>query len=379
MTSKALFTALLALALAGCGGASQPAPSPASSPAAAAKPPASAAVSAKPASGDAGTAKAALDEVYQKAKAEGQVNWYSSSADSIAAPLVEAFQKTYPGVKIERTVKPAPQVMTDVQVQQAAKKVTIDVAQSADLNIIDTLSGKLPMPVDWAKIGVAPDRIFEGQLVNYLDSPFLWIYNKEKVPADQVPKTWDDYVNPRWQGKLALDGRGTFLATFIAAPEIGGADKGLDLAKKLADLKPIYQASFTAIEPIVISGEAVIGNDALSNVLAAQKKGAPIDIVPVSPVYTQRSPAYVPAGAPHPAAAQLLIAWLASPEGQQVVASTGYGAALSCTGPDQQGPAAQAMCTRGMKSAMFTQMSHFQQLADYLTQVQKNLGTYTGK
>jgi iron(III) transport system substrate-binding protein len=349
--------------LAACGGAAQPAP--ASKGAAAAN----ASLSGK----------AAIDALYQQAKGEGTVSWYSSSADSIANPVVEAFEKTYPGVKVERTQKPAPQVMTDVQVQQAAKKVTIDVAQAADLNIADTLSGKMAMSVDWARLGIAADRIFDGTLVNYQDSPFISIYNKEKVPADQVPKQWDDLLDPRWQGKLALDGRGTFLAPYLVVPELGGSAKGLELATGLAAQKPIYQASFTAIEPIVISGQALIGNDALSNVIAAFKKNAPIDIVPISPVYVQRSPAYVPAGAPHPSAGQLLISWLASADGQAVIGAAGYGAAGSCSGADQQTPAAQAMCTRGMKSANFSQLSQFQQLADYLTQVQKNLGTYTGK
>ncbi len=356
---------LLAGALAGCGGsAAQPAGSAAS--------PAAAASSAQ-------TPQQAVQALYQAAKGEGQVNWYPSSADAIMAPMVQAFEKAYPGVKVERTVKPAPQVMTDVQVQQAARKVAIDVAQSADLNLTETLSGKLPMQVDWLKLGVPKERVFEGVLVNYLDAPFIFSYNTEKVPADQVPKSWDDLVNPRWQGRMALDGRGTFLAAFIAAPEAGGAAKGLDLARKLADLKPIYQASFTQIEPIVISGQALLGNDSLSSTLAAHKKGAPIDVVPLSPVYVQRSPAYVPNGAPHPNAAQLLITWLASPEGQAAAATTGFGAAINCTGQEAEGTAAQAMCARHMQSAMFGQLSQFQQLADYLTQVQTAFGTYTGK
>jgi iron(III) transport system substrate-binding protein len=346
-----------------CGGAAPPAASKA----------------AAPASGQAASPATALDALYQQAKTEGQVNWNSSSAEAIVAQTIQAFEKKYPGVKINYTAKPAPQVLTDVQVQQAAHKVEIDVAQSADLNITDTLAGHLPAAVDWAKLGVPADRVFEGTLVNYTDAPFIFVYNKDKVPADQAPKTWDDLINPRWQGNMVLDGRGTFLASFIAAPETGGASKGLDLAKKLEAQKPLYQTSFTVIEPMVISGQALVGNDSLSNALAALKKGAPIDIVPISPVYTQRSPAYVPAGAPHMAAAQLLVAWLASPEGQTMVAAQGAGAATTCSDAELQLPAAQAMCSRHMRPAFFKSLDQFQQLSDYLTQVQKTFGTYTGK
>src|SRR5262249_55218844 len=110
------------------------------------------------------------------------------------------------------------------------------------------------------------------------------------------------------------------------------------------------------------------------------KKNAPLDVVPISPIYVQRSPAYVPNGAPHPNAAQLLISWLVTPQGQMMIAQQGSGTAISCSAQEQQlSPAAQAMCSRNMKSAFFSSIDQFKQLSDYLTQVQKTFGTYTGK
>src|SRR5579884_3736432 len=292
---------LAGLLLTACGGSAAPSAAPSSASAAAkpvsasaapasAKPAASQAApaSAKPSgaasasasgSGVAVAGNAALQAVYQAAKAEGQVNWNSSSAENIVANTIAAFEKAYPGVKVNYTAKPAPQVLNDVQVQQAAKHVEIDVAQSADLNIVETLDHNVAASADWAKLGVPAERIFQNLLVNYTDSPFIFVYNKDKVAAADVPKTWDDLINPRWNGQMVLDGRGTFLASFIAAPEAGGPSKGLDLAKKLESQKPLYQTSFTVIEPMIISGQAMIGNDSLSNYLAAQKKNAPIDVV----------------------------------------------------------------------------------------------------
>src|SRR5205814_4412358 len=57
-------------------------------------------------------------------------------------------------------------------------------------------------------------------------------YNPRLVPAEQVPRTWDDLLKPAWQGKkMGLDLRPTALAALVPA---WGMDRTLDYARKLA-------------------------------------------------------------------------------------------------------------------------------------------------
>src|SRR5581483_919088 len=338
--------------------------------------PASTAAGASAAVGSGGAA--ANDALYQKAKAEGQVVWNSATAEDIFAPVIQSFETTYPGVKVAfATVKPG-DITTNVRVQQAAHKVSIDVAQSGELDFSAILNEHLPdESIDWTKLGVPANQVAEKAFMAYSSTPTAWIYNTQKVTGADIPKSWDDVLDPKWQGKIAVDGRGTFMGVFAAIPELG-QDKGLEFARKLAAQKPLFQSSQSAVEPMVISGQVLIGTDVVSSFLAAQKKGAPIEIAPISPIHASASFAYVPNGAPHPNAAQLLVSWLGSPAGQAELDKAGYSALGSCS-DSKQSTLTAALCSRNLDWSHMTQRQQFDDMAPYLQKVQQAFGTYSGK
>ncbi len=311
----------------------------------------------------------------EKAQQEKEVVWYSADADDVSGPVIQAFQKTYPGIKVSHTNEKQQTMFSEIQVQQAAKRVSIDVASTAN-DVADTIANHMPASVDWAKLGVPADRILQD-VVEVSGNNVVIIYNTQKVAAGDAPKSWEELLDPRWQGKMAVDGRGSWMPMYLASPELGGREKGLEYARKLAAQKPLYQANNSSIEPIVISGQVPIGTDVLTNFLTASKKSPPIEIAPVSPVYEATTFAYVPAGAPHMAAAQLLVSWLGSPDGQTSLAAAGSGSLGACDAT-QQSAATKALCSRHIKFVKFSQLSQFQEIAAYQKQVQQILGTFTG-
>ena len=319
---------------------------------------------------------ASLDSLYQQAKAEGQLSFYSSSPDAVALPLVQAFEKQYPGIKVDRVQKAGGDLTNDVRVQQAAHHVEVDVAHASDVDVANVVNDHMPTTIDWVKLGVPADRVLDNQFVHYQESPTMWVYNTKQVQPAGAPKSWDDLLDPKWTGKEAVDGRASPMGVFLSAPELGGPSKGLEYAKKVPAIKPLFQASGNTAESAVTSGEAWVGTVQLSSMLAAQKKGAPLAIAPVSPVLAISTQAYVPQGAPHMAAAQLFVVWLASPGGQAALEAVGYGSEAGCGG---QGEAARALCSAGVQVTRLAQMSQYMQLADFLKQVQQAYGTYVGK
>jgi iron(III) transport system substrate-binding protein len=350
-------TLLFASVLSACGGAAPQAASAAAKPAGQ--------VSAAP-----------LQALYEKAKVEGQVAWYGSLQDTLVKPLVQGFEAQYPGVKVDLTQNASTVIFTRIQVEQAAHKLSIDVADAAESNIGQALEGNLADSIDWAKLGVPADRILQGSLVTTRYQPHVIIYNTQQVKQADAPKTWDDLVAPRWQGKMAMDNRGSSLAAFLASPELG-FDKGLEYARKIAALKPLYQPSNTAMEQLVVSGQTQVGGDILANALAAQKKGAPIEIAPVSPQSSTSTTQFVVAGAPHPAAAQLLIAWLTSPAAQDIWEAAALGSPNVNCAVQQLSLPAQALCSRQIREIALTTLDQFRQLDEFQTQVAKIFGTDT--
>ena len=102
-----------------------------------------------------------------------------------------------------------------------------------------------------------------------------------------------------------------------------------------------------------------------------------MDVAPISPIHSIVNPAFVVANAPHPAAAQLLIAWLGSPAGQAVVNNISVSVMEPCD-VTPRSAAAELLCTKHIEWKTLTNLSQFQQMGDYGKQVQQILGTYTG-
>ena len=95
--------------------------------------------------------------------------------------------------------------------------------------------------------------------------PMIIFYNKELVPEDKVPKTWDDLLDPQWKGKIAFADPAksgsayTQLCTMILSH--GGPDGGgWDFVQKFyANLDGKVQSSSGNAHKLVADGEYAIG------------------------------------------------------------------------------------------------------------------------
>ena len=93
-----------------------------------------------------------------------------------------------------------------------------------------TLPFYSPVLDDYPKIYLDP----KGHLAPTRLSYFSIAYNTKMVPADKVPKTYDDLLDPQWKGKMAWPyantGRYLFL---ISLRQAWGEEKAMAYFKKL--------------------------------------------------------------------------------------------------------------------------------------------------
>ena len=162
--------------------------------------------------------------------------------------------------------------------------------------------------------------IFEKK---YLDPERYWVpmlhlvltfvYNTTEVK--EPPKTWQDLLQPRWKGKLAVeDTDEAWLITFYKA---WGEAKAKDYFTRLGkqDLKIVHAHS--VLGQMLISGEvAATPTQYLHQAIADKKSGAPIDFVIMDPMVDSPSGIGLLKNAPHPHAAMLYIDFVTSKEGQ---------------------------------------------------------------
>ena len=155
-------------------------------------------------------------------------------------------------------------------------------------------------------------------------SVYVPAYNTKKVKKSELPKSWNDFFDPKWKGKLvnAHPSYSGFVSVGMAALV---KKFGWEFYDKLAAQKPRIVQSVVDTTTYVVRGEALMAvGSAGYNTFGAIKKGEPIAyIFPTEGVPFIASAQAIFAKAPHPNAAKVFSDWLFSKESQQILADNG--------------------------------------------------------
>lgn len=316
-----------------------------------------------------------LDELYQAAKAEGQVVWFAPKPEAQMQPAIDAFKKKYPGIDVKYTNKKAPDLVTQLNVEQAAERVTFDVSNAGGLTVLP--SQPMAARVDWAAYQVPGDQIFAHDFVYVWAVPKVWAYNTNAIDAHAAPAGWDALLESQWNnGRISVESRGSFMTVWLLDQRLGDA-AGLDYAARLAEQAPHYTENTTQAHTLIVSGQTPVGTDLINLVLEDRAKGAPVAVAPVSPTNANKAYLFVPDGAPHPAAGRLLTAFLASPEGQAALVDT-YNSVIptstDCTDADTN-PVIGALCDAGVEWYSETDINQYKEFSEFFPKVEDALGT----
>jgi iron(III) transport system substrate-binding protein len=266
-----------------------------------------------------------MADVCKAAAQEGQLVSWNSEDPEAYEKIFEEFAKSYPGIKLTSVeVRPDDLVQKLVTESAAGHPSGVDAISITMDKAGPLLDDKLiDSGIDYAKMGVDPKYIADGNVVRTERIAIGLAYNTDEVQESDLPNTWDDLVNPKWEGKVVVDPRGDPLQLLAVA---WGQDKTLDFINKLrATVKPQVIQGVTASLLTVASGENKISTNGRSAETAEQQsKGAPVkikylDIIPAADYYTA-----VPTGAPHPNAGACWAAWLNSDAGRKAKAQYAF-------------------------------------------------------
>jgi iron(III) transport system substrate-binding protein len=266
---------------------------------------------------------APIDELIAAAKKEGAIEFYGPSTltPQGAQALGEAFNKKY-GLNIALKFSPSGNMIADVSkvVGMAATGVPPD----WDLMVVtDAHHGllwlrKLHEPYDYRKLGVDPKVIhYDNGAISFANQIVLPAYNKKILPAKDVPKKWEDLLDPKWKGgKLGVTVATHHLARLATA---WGEEKTTKFVKALAKQEPSLGRLGEIYNRLQLGEVLVAVTLTDSYIYTAKKAGAPI--VHAEAVQPVISPAYhagVLKGARHPNVAHLFTVFLTAPEAQKI-------------------------------------------------------------
>jgi len=253
-----------------------------------------------------------------KAKAEGQVVFYSTMGIDTVRPVTLAFEKKFPFLKVEVLRLNSERVFNRVMVEHQTGKVHADVV---NLSVMPLLKGKQllaryqspEMKAFPAKFR-DPDDTWTGLVGNYA----VIGYNTRLVPEAVAPKDWFDLTQPRWKGKMALDVED--YDWFGAMLEYLGPEKGQRLMQGLAKQEIGWRKGHSLLAQLVAAGEFSASLLYAHRTQLTKDRGAPIDWVKTSkPIVVSVNAVAVLEKAQRPNAARLLVDFLISEVGQKLL------------------------------------------------------------
>ena len=268
------------------------------------------------------------DEIVEKAKKQGKLRVTTGMLGSVKV-TTEAFRKKYPFIDFQDAVT----IRSADNYRQYFLEIKAGITKDWDVLRVDTDDYSEWLSHIWkidlmgmAEHGVfaVPPKMIDPRsrgIIAVLSSFQVTAYNKNLIPANQVPKTWEDMLKPEFKGKkFAVDIRSQELAALVP---VWGLEKVLDFARKIAAQQPIWVRGGTREIVSVASGEIplFLGPN-YSSVKGAQRKDPlnALQFVMLEPIPARiRSEHAILAGAKNPHAALLWLEWITSPEAQKLV------------------------------------------------------------
>ena len=264
------------------------------------------------------------------AKKEGKLLWYTTLiVNQALRPIKNAFEKKYPFVQIEHYRANSDALAHRIMAEYQAKRFDID--------IVDGTSTTAPLK----KAGYL-QRFFSPQLRDYpvqlKDAEGYWAvpnvyfmtlgYNTNLVKPDEVPRSLNDLLDPKWTGKMIWSTSGgsgapVFIGNVLVTM---GQEKGTAYLQKLAKQNIAKStASNRAVLDMVIAGEYAIAINIFNyHAVISRAAGAPVDWQAIEPVPAQVKTLGLMKNAPHPHASMLLLDFLLSKEGQKLFQELDY-------------------------------------------------------
>jgi iron(III) transport system substrate-binding protein len=235
--------------------------------------------------------------------------------------LVGAFNKKYPGIKVEIWRSSSEKVLQRAVQESRAGKHTFDVAETNGPELESMHREKIlqamqsPYLKDLIPEAVLPHKEWTGTRLNV----FVQAYNTQSVKKEELPKKWEDLLDPRWKGRLGIEQEDSDWLAGEAS--VMGEDKAVKLFKEIVAKNGIsVRKGHTLLTQLVVSGEVPLALT-VYNYKAEQFKnqGAPIDWFSIGPAIARPNGIGVAKQAPHAHAAVLFYDCESSPEGQKVL------------------------------------------------------------
>ena len=271
----------------------------------------------------------------QGAKKEGKLIFYGSDRPLEIREVLRVFNRRYPFINVEYT-EAGTEVRREKVLFAAQKGTTITDLIFNMGNIEDYIKSGVLMDLRdipmWKRY---PADLKHENFIGFHIKYWSLAYNKNLVSEKDLPRTWEDLLDPKWKGSIGVT-RTANAVIFPVLWTIWGPEKTTAYMRKLFSANAQFRSEGTnAALKLTAAGEfkfAVPGQE--YEAFKDEQKGVPVSWTALDPLPAAPGDIVILKSNPHPNASKVFLNWLLSKEGQMAYSKA---TAIAPAHPDLRG------------------------------------------
>jgi len=253
------------------------------------------------------------------ARAEGKAVIYGNISADHQEWLRVDFNKRY-GVKLDGYRASGERVANRLLTEARSNKLDADVLAPSNEHIPALIKAGIAGRYDSPERAAYPDNYKDrlGYWTAYDLNVAVIAYNTRLVSANEVPKKYDDFLDPKWKGNFALDMDPD--KSIMGWFKTWGVERTKKFLQAINKNEVVVRKGHTLMAQLLCAGEFKAAIDLYAYRLAYLKhtRGCPVEISYPDPTPATPSPVGVVRTTPRPYAAALLLDYILSEPAQKI-------------------------------------------------------------
>jgi iron(III) transport system substrate-binding protein len=263
-------------------------------------------------------------QLIEGAKKEGKLVFYTSVETEFARVLTSGFEAKYPFVKTDIFRSSHDRIFSRLNVERKAGTFAADVLSVGEFETYHMQKRGLLTPYKASSAAVYPEgfKDADGYWTDFYDNLIVSAYNTSRVKREELPKSYQELLHPRWRRRMVLDrNEDRWFANMLYRL---GEKKGMEFMLALAKQEVAIRSGRSLITQLMAAGEFDLQIVAYwYRPYLMKKQGAPVDWVSLEPAFVALHPISIVERAPHLNAAKLFVEYVLSEDGQRSLAQRG--------------------------------------------------------
>jgi ABC-type Fe3+ transport system substrate-binding protein len=262
-----------------------------------------------------------LDELYAKAKPEGELHIVGGGPARLYEPWIKEFEAKFPGIKVKLTGGYAGGLAPAIDKQIAAKKLDVDFVTFQAVQEFYRWKREgvlLPFRYDGYEALDPRFRDPDGAFTPIAVFALAPAYNTKQIAPAEAPRSALDFLKPSFRGRLITAYPHDDDATLFAFYTIVKTHGWSFMDRYMAQQPKFIQGHLGVVRSVASGDSAATFDMMLHHTMEEKGEGKPIDVAfPTSdplPIWGQLGAIF--RDAPHPNAARLWLQWYMGREPQ---------------------------------------------------------------